>query len=369
MPAGGRRTAFPAGGGLLQSVLNHWIYEAVRPGGSLASNDSTRSKNLYSQIISRACAVLPPSGCAASPKIHKGFLWEIVSPWPRQPCASTIVSLRIQSSKKGNRADGFLKKSGIKNPGGARFGCGPCGKKGVVGMSEKSEKSEKSHRAYEKVVDYIRGEIWQGTLKRGERLPPERELAETLGVSRNSVREAIRTLSMMGFVSSTQGAGNFVTCDFESNVGESLRMMLALGETNYMQISQLRRALETEAARLSAERILPKQAARMQELVRLMREDVEQAPRYDMELHRILVEASGNHLIKSLFSAMMLIIEDFIQTMNRRIAQDPVQFERLNAEHGRLAQALAAHDHAAAAQALMAHFEIVDYSIREEMLR
>lgn len=234
-----------------------------------------------------------------------------------------------------------------------------------------SEKTEKNARTYEKVVQYIKDEIWRGSLKRGERLPPERELAETLGVSRNSVREAIRTLSMMGFVSSTQGAGNFVTCDFENNVGESLRMMLALGETNYLQISQLRCALETEAARLAAGRILPKQAARMQELARLMEEEKEldQGSKYDVEFHRILVEASGNHLIKSLFGAMMLTVDDFIRTMNRNISQDSEQFAKLHAVHGQLADALAAHDHIAAAQALMAQFEIVDHSIREKMLR
>lgn len=234
-----------------------------------------------------------------------------------------------------------------------------------------SEKTEKSTRTYEKVVQYIKDEIWRGSLKRGERLPPERELAETLGVSRNSVREAIRTLSMMGFVSSTQGAGNFVTCDFESNVGESIRMMLAMGETNYLQISQLRCALETESTRLAAGRILPKQAARMQELARLMEEEegADQGSKYDVEFHRILIEASGNHLIKSLFGAMMITVDDFIRTMNRNISQDPEQFARLHAVHGQLADALAAHDHTAAAQALMAQFEIVDHSIREEMLR
>ena len=66
-------------------------------------------------------------------------------------------------------------------------------------------------KAYEKVIDYIQGEILKGDLKRGEKLPPERELAELLGVGRNSVREAMRTLSLMGFISSTQGAGNFVS--------------------------------------------------------------------------------------------------------------------------------------------------------------
>lgn len=230
--------------------------------------------------------------------------------------------------------------------------------------------AEKNERAYEKVVAHIKNEIWQGTLKRGERLPPERELAESLGVSRNSVREAIRTLSLLGFVSSTQGAGNFVTCDIEQNLRESLRMMVMLGETNYLQISQLRCGLESENARLAADRILPRQAARLRELARLMREetDPQRASRYDQEFHLLLCDASGNRLIKSLFSAMLSTINDFISTMYVRIVEDPAQAEALHTAHQRLADALAAHDADGAAQAMRTHFEVVDASIRREHL-
>ena len=231
--------------------------------------------------------------------------------------------------------------------------------------------AEKNERAYEKVIEHIKNEIWQGTLKRGERLPPERELAESLGVSRNSVREAIRTLSLLGFVSSTQGAGNFVTCDIEQNLRESLRMMVMLGETNYLQISQLWCGLESENARLAAGRILPRQAARLRELARLMREepDAQKASRYDQEFHLLLCEASGNRLIKSLFSAMLSTINDFISTMYVRIMEDPRQAAELHAAHERLADALAARDGDAAGEAMRTHFEVVDASIRQEQLR
>lgn len=230
--------------------------------------------------------------------------------------------------------------------------------------------AEKNERAYERVIEHIKNEIWQGALKRGERLPPERELAESLGVSRNSVREAIRTLSLLGFVSSTQGAGNFVTCDIEQNLRESLRMMVLLGETNYLQISQLRRGLEGENARLAAERITPKQAARLGELARLMREeaDPQRASVYDQEFHLLLCDASGNRLIKSLFSAMLSTINDFISTMYVRIMADPEQAQALHTAHQRLADALAARDGDAAARAMDCHFEVVDASIRREQL-
>ncbi len=229
---------------------------------------------------------------------------------------------------------------------------------------------EKTGRAYEKVVEHIKNEIWQGTLKRGERLPPERELAEALGVSRNTVREAIRTLSLMGFVSSTQGAGNFVTCDLEQNLRESLHMMVLLGETNYLQISQLRCGLESENARLAAERILPRQAARLDELARLMEReaDPQKASRYDQEFHSLLCEAAGNRLIKSLFSAMLSTFNDFISTMYVRMMEDPAQAGALHTAHRQLVEALAAHDVDAAGQAMWTHFEVVDVSIRREKL-
>ena len=229
----------------------------------------------------------------------------------------------------------------------------------------------KSEKAYEKVIEHIKNEIWQGALKRGERLPPERELAETLGVSRNSVREAIRTLGLMGFVSSTQGAGNFVTCDIEQNLRESLHMMVLLGETNVLQISQLRRGLESENARLAAGRIPPRQAARMKELAQLMREetDPQQASRYDQEFHSLLCEASGNRLIRSLFGAMLSTFNEFISTMYMRIVGDPGQAEALHDAHQRLAEALAAHDAEAAAAAAASHFEVIDDFIRRDQSR
>ena len=145
-------------------------------------------------------------------------------------------------------------------------------------------------------------------------------------------------------------------------------MMVMLGETNFLQISQLRRGLETENARLAAERIPPRQAARLRELARLMREeaDPQRASRYDQEFHSLLCEASGNRLIRSLFSAMLSTFNDFISTMYGRIVEDPRQAEALHAAHQQLADALAAHDEAAAIQAVTTHFQVVDASIRRE---
>ena len=91
-----------------------------------------------------------------------------------------------------------------------------------------------------KVIDYIKDEIRLGHLGLGDALPPERALAEQLDVSRNSVREAIRVMEIMGTVVSTQGAGHFISNHFEASLVETLSFMFYLKELSFQEISQLR---------------------------------------------------------------------------------------------------------------------------------
>lgn len=110
-------------------------------------------------------------------------------------------------------------------------------------------------KAYEKVIEHIKKPIINHDLTIGEKLPPEREISEQLGVSRNSVREAIHMLEMMGFISSQQGAGNYVSCNFEKNLVESMSMMFILHKLDYGSITQLRFALEMQAFVLAVDNI------------------------------------------------------------------------------------------------------------------
>lgn len=66
---------------------------------------------------------------------------------------------------------------------------------------------ERQQKAYKGVIDYFKKKILDGELRPGEKLPPERDIAERLNVSRNSVREAIRIMDMTGVISSQQGSG------------------------------------------------------------------------------------------------------------------------------------------------------------------
>ena len=224
------------------------------------------------------------------------------------------------------------------------------------------EENGQQGRAYERVISYIKSEILKGELKQGEKLPPERELAEQLGVGRNSVREALRILSLMGFISSTQGAGNFVSCDIEKNLAESTQMMMLLGATDYRQVSELRQGLESEAVRLAAQRITQAQLNELEDLVWKLREedDINRSTMLDKRLHLLIAEAAGNQLIMVILRAMSETIEGFISHIRERTMRDEVYRKRLQDSHQGIVLALQDHNAQEAVRMMREHFQVVD---------
>ena len=224
------------------------------------------------------------------------------------------------------------------------------------------EDSLQQGKAYERVITYIKTEILKGSLKQGEKLPPERELAEKLGVGRNSVREALRTLSLMGFISSTQGAGNFVSCDIEKNLAESTQMMMLLGATDYRQVSELRQGLESQAVLLASERITPAQLSELEDIVWQLRDenDVARSTALDKRLHYLIGEAAGNPLIMVILRAMSETIDEFISHMREKMMEDEVYRKRLQDSHQGIVLALQDHNGAEAVRMMREHFQAVD---------
>lgn len=222
-------------------------------------------------------------------------------------------------------------------------------------------------KAYERVINYIQGEILKGNLKRGEKLPPERELAETLGVGRNSVREAMRTLSLMGFISSTQGAGNYVSCDMEKNLVESTRMMIMMGELDYQQISELREGLESQAAQLAAMRITPEMMGQLEQVAWQLRDevDVSRSATLDKQFHYLIAEAADNSLIMVILRAMSEAVDSFISHMREKMMADETYRKRLWDTHQSIVVALQERNGPAAVKMMKEHFLVVNAAIKE----
>ena len=102
---------------------------------------------------------------------------------------------------------------------------------------------------YEYIVEQIKDMIIDGKLKVGERLPTEKELSENFGVSRTSVREALKALEVIGICESRQGGGNFIVNKVQERTTNNLSLLYTLNNGKIDDLIQLRRCIESESIR------------------------------------------------------------------------------------------------------------------------
>ena len=159
----------------------------------------------------------------------------------------------------------------------------------------------KKTRLYENIIDQLIALIKDGTLKPGDKLPPERKLAEDLNVSRTAIREALRSLETMGYISSKVGGGTYINAITLGNVMNPFSAVLSQNKKLIVELLEVRMLLETEIARLAALRITPAKIQTLQKAVEAMRVEVAAGRNgldADNEFHNALAIASENEALK-----------------------------------------------------------------------
>src|SRR5215218_7345887 len=151
--------------------------------------------------------------------------------------------------------------------------------------------SEKNGSTAEEVAARLRDMIHSGELAAGDRLPPERDLAKLLGVSRPTLRAGIRSLTTVGILQSKQGAGTFVAEAEKSPTLDTgaLKLLSALHGFTSDEMFEARLALEMSIAALAAERATSEQMAQLAEDIAGMYASVEKPEQYlvhDMQFHQ-----------------------------------------------------------------------------------
>lgn len=205
----------------------------------------------------------------------------------------------------------------------------------------------------------IRGEIvrflQEQGLHPGDRLPSERELAALLGVSRPSVREAVRTLQSEGRLIVRHGQGVFVA---EPEAARALRRSVLALDHGLDELFAMREVLEVPAARWAAERQDLQRLGRIQEAYeRVMaasgREpvDFEELRKLDMAFHLSIVEASGNRFLEQTQGVLNTILAEGMETT----LKVPGRLEKSRRDHTKIVRAILAGDPAAAARAARDH--------------
>ena len=196
--------------------------------------------------------------------------------------------------------------------------------------------------------------------KIGEKLPSERVLSEQFGVSRSSMREAIRGIEASGLVSSSHGVGVFVVSNTLDTPGPP--SLLVFDDFTVPELFEVRRTMEGEAAAMAAERRDPADIAELERIIRTCA-DPELADaefvQLDIKLHQAVAKASKNGLLAKLYGNL----EPLLLEYSRRIIASPGRRERAHAGHTAIVDAILAAQSPEARTAAVAHISDVEDDI------
>lgn len=213
-------------------------------------------------------------------------------------------------------------------------------------------------------IDQIKAMIVSGELRPGDRLPPEKDLAGRLGLSRNSLREAVKALEVIRVVDVRRGDGTYVTSLEPALLLKAISFGLDLhNDRSVLELFAVRRILESHAAGLAAQRVDADQIAALEAEVDAVgtATSLDDLVDHDVRLHRLIAACSGNRYLAGLIESLSA------HTVRARVWRGLTQdgaVERTLVEHRALVEALAAHDVERASVLASAHVSGVEEWLR-----
>jgi len=203
-----------------------------------------------------------------------------------------------------------------------------------------------------RLVDYL----LSGQVAPGERIPSERQLAQDLGVGRSAVREAIKSLALLGLVEVRQGDGTYLWRIDTGLPIQKIEWGLLLGVKRTHDLVEARRHLELVVAGLAAERRDEAAVLTLRELFAEMEAAVSDPDRFvnaDVAFHLRIAEATGNEVLFRMMSSISELLRDWIA----RVMRDEANFRPSLEEHRAVLAAIVAGDANAARSAMLAHMD------------
>lgn len=229
----------------------------------------------------------------------------------------------------------------------------------------------KPARVFEGIIEYFRDQMANGQLRPGDKLLPERELSERLGVSRHSLREALRALEMLGVIEVRVGQGAYVRVpDFEA-VASFLGVALSLQPTAFDSVMEARIAIECEAIRLAATRADASDLRMIKEALDRIPDEVGdplKGGETDFAFHTAIVRASHSPVLLFAYEALAALLQKSHQERRSAIYAQPDFVATIGEAHRQLYDAIVARDPEGASARMRSHFFLADqyYSEFEE---
>jgi GntR family transcriptional regulator, transcriptional repressor for pyruvate dehydrogenase complex len=213
-------------------------------------------------------------------------------------------------------------------------------------------------KIYEEIVDQIYKMLDDGEYSEGDKLPPEGALAERFAVSKTVVREALSVLKTNGVVESRPGSGNFIRRIDGGSFVSSIRTSL-LNKESLIEILELRRALEVEAASLAAERANDEDIEKLFRVNQMLKEakTFDEAVEKDFNFHENIFNATHNSAFIRVFTSISSLIQDAIKESKIQSIKSPVRQAEGVQEHIEIIKAIKEKDNSKARDTMRTHLE------------
>jgi GntR family transcriptional regulator, transcriptional repressor for pyruvate dehydrogenase complex len=233
--------------------------------------------------------------------------------------------------------------------------------------------SERTPRLSETIATKIEQRILEGTLKPGDRLPSERDLAAELGVSRPSLREAIQKLVSRGLLHTRERGGTQVTDRLDAHFTDAWQQMLAGHPDVHRDMLEFRALLESQAAYWAADRCTDVDIELLDEAHAALQAQYDGAPLEDcvdadLRFHQVIAECSHNVLVSHLCASLMKVTHGHISDNLRELHPRPHRWGQLRVQHREIWLAIRERRPDDAARATRAHIEFVRQCMEENAL-
>ena len=217
---------------------------------------------------------------------------------------------------------------------------------------------------WEQIAARLLSMLKEKQLRPGDKLPPERELAAMMQVSRPSLREALRALSMMNVLEIRQGAGTFVSSLEPELLVEHLDFVLSLDDSTFIKLFEARKIIEVGIVGLAAERITAAEITDLEAGLGRSQETVGEPSAFlqaDVDLHRKITQAAQNPILSRIIDS----IGKLSFASRQRTVEIAGVREQTIRDHQAIVAALKAHDPEAARQAMLQHLSNVEQRLTQ----
>ena len=221
----------------------------------------------------------------------------------------------------------------------------------------------KPKRISEEIVEQIKTLIFEGSLKPGESLPPERELSKSLNVSRVSLREALNTLQGMGLLEIQQGNRSCVRPITTRSIHDPLVSFAKNSPGNILKVFEIRKYLEIGSVALAAERATNREIEQLESILTEMDEDLRKnrlGAKADLDFHTLLAEATHNQAYVHLMNTIYDILQEELRIAWGGIFREKDKRNKLFQQHKNILDAVKRRDPERGREEALVHLRFVE---------